>query len=421
MTLTAQSFWGNYEKGSSQKSKYQKADIVRPGDLMEIVKPIDVFNDESWTKTRFFGPMFGLSILNVPIIRQEKFFKKDSRYICIPKQLLGYNFQTGQLDESKCPYLKYLTLDNSLLAIATVNYLKESNVKDKETLITSIENDGLRKTYYNKELRKIITSSRDLSQILINIASKGAKEFYSNVYIKKSLKAEEKERFKNLDVRKSSEKKPVTDTLGYSALYNLPVYFAESKESVLNTPLRVMRFTEANIGNLVNKVFKLNSISVEDPDGSERDEIKAIEDPEFGCEVQIMLQQSQLQSFSGSGKIMIPDFAKGDRAPLTEEQKTWLMWDLSKIKTKETYDEAMTFLQELGYTNHVEMSHASDVPFEKPYEAPVKKPVVVEEPAVIVDTPKKAVFTEVETSEEDSPFDIPVVETSDADFDNLFN
>lgn len=397
------SFWNNFNNNTAQKSKFAKPEIVKPDDLMEFVSK-DSFAVEDWSRTRFFGPVYGTSTINVPIIRDGKFYKKPtggSRLICIPKKSLGFNFQTGQLDETKCPYLQHITLDNPLIKTAVLNYLEESNVKDKETAIDYIEKEGLKKAYWNKDIKKIISLSTELSSMLQNISSRGLKEFYTNVFVvdkAKPLTTELKARFKDLAVRRSSEQTPKADTLGYSDTYKTQLYFAEDKNSASLTPLKVLRLSESNMNNIYSMVVKLNTVITENPDGSEREEVRAVEHPEEGCEVRIQRKPSQLKSFTGN-PVFTLEFGKGDRRPLVEEQKLWMLWDLTKLGSTESYDDAEAFLRDLKYTTDVTLDHVVTVPFDKP------KTHLEDKPAIKSPAFTAPVFATTTIEEDQDPFE----------------
>lgn len=345
------SFWNTFEKATTKP----KDEIIKPGDIVELVDKEADFSVDTHTATRFVGPIFGTNTINVPIIKDGRFFRKPdiNMLISIPKHSLGYDYKTKTLDESKCPYLQYVTLDNELLLVATINYVKDSSMKDKDHLLSVLENKGLKYAYWgDKQTKEAIQGSKELSGLLGPIAKRGIKEYYTNVIVyadNRPITETMRNAYTDMTVRSASEQTPIS-YLDYSATYNLPVYLKDSKSSAASTPVKVLKLTEAGLRGLFEDIVKLNTIVI-NADTREK-EFKGIEDPLYGCEVLVKLEEMSFRTYKGA-KTYSYKLAKGERIPLTEAEKKYLLWDLTKLKVEETSEQAHDFLNKLGYCDKV--------------------------------------------------------------------
>lgn len=345
------SFWNTFEKATTKP----KQEIVKPSDILDLIEKESVFSTDSHTATRFVGPIFGINTINVPIIRDGHFFRKKetNMLISLPKQSLGYDYTTKQMDESKCPYLQYVTLDNETLLVATINYVKDSSIKDKDYLLKVLENDGLRAAYWtDKTAKDAITSSRELSMHLQSIAKRGVKEYYTNMIVysdKHPITEAMRNTYTDMTIRTLSEQTPVS-YLDYTTTYGTPVYLKESKATSAPTPVKVFKMSEASLRDLFENVVKLNTVIVNKE--TREKEFKGVEDPEYGCEVLVKLEETAFRTLKGA-KTYMTKLAKNDRIPLTEAESKYLLWDLTKLKVEESYDQAYEFLKGMGYCDKV--------------------------------------------------------------------
>ena len=401
-------FWDTFEKAKTT----QKSTFVRQTDIVEFVNKETDFSTDDHTAVRFLGAMYGINTINVPIIRDNRFYRKKdtNQLIALPKQVLGYDYRTKQLDESKCPYLQYVNLDNELLLVATINYVKESNIKDKEYLLNALENTGLKNCYWNdKQAREIIQSSRELSMHLASIASKGTREYFSNILIypvnKQAINA-----YTDMSVRTMSEQTPQA-FLDYTTTYGEKVFFKDNKQTVAPTPVKVIRLTAKHLEKLFNDIVKLNTVTI-DKDTKEK-EIKGIEDPNFGCAVNVRLDPMAFRTMAGKPTYSFA-FTRGDREELSDAEKKFLLWDLRKLGSQETYDDALKFLTEGGYCSKVISNKFVDMSgnSNQPVQAQVKAPVADElpwdtTPAKPAEEVKPQVQPVVEAAKEEAAAETP--------------
>ena len=341
-------FWSKF--GDSQNKKTREA-FVKQQDILEFIVSEEVFSTQNWVKMRLIGPMLGICSMAIPLIRnnEERFFRNavSKRLIAIPKQLLGYDYFTGTLDESICPYTKHMNMDNPMLSVAVINYLYDVDAKEKDSLVQAIENNGLRKTFYNKESNKLLSEIEkgELVELLKSVASKGTKESYRNILVYtdqyKKLPLNIKERFIDSSLRSSTEQEAIS-FLDYTKEFNHTVHLCDSKESTPNTPIKVIKLSEANVSDIYNNVSKLNTSYNEAED---KEMILPINDPINGCMINVMLEE---RSFKGKN-VYLKKFMKDERVALTTNEKKMMLWDLTKLKGSETYDQAFKFLDDMGY------------------------------------------------------------------------
>lgn len=395
-------FWTSFEKTTAPKPKIE---FIRNEDIVDLLDTKVAFKAGDWTHSRFIGPMFGLCSIAVPIItRDQKFFRKPdtNKLIAIPKQVLGFNYQTNELDEEVCPYLKNVTLDNELLLIATINYVRESTIHEKDYLLSVLQNDGLRKAYWNdKKARELMTT--ELKGHLRSVASRGSKDYFSNilVYGEEGISANTQKAYTDLTLRNNAESTKV-DFLDYSSAYGLQVYLKTNKETPTVTPLKVIKFSESVLKDLFNDVVKLNTVTDKETRVKEN---KGVEDPEFGCEVLVRLEETQLKSFKGE-KIYKLKFSKGDRMALNEAERAYLLWDTRKLKSTETYDQASTWLKDMGYlTTSASKVHTLDV---TPQTHSYVNPAPTAQASVVYGTPNVASVEPTANAQAETAYTAPV-------------
>ena len=343
------SFWLAAKASHSNKPQ-NKPSFVKTSELLKLVKSDESFSTSSWSRIRFFGPAFGIKTIPVPIIKEERFYRKENAkfLVALPKQSLGYDYRTRTSDDSKCPYLKYINLDNPLLATAVINYVYDQELPNAEAIVRSIENDGLRKTYFNPNLKKDLQSRKELMDVLRPISMKGTEKFYTNVlmyndsYVK--LPEESKKRFIDLSLRSESEKIKVS-LLNYEQSFGEKLYLCDSIDSERLTPIQVLELSEANVEDIRNNVALLNTTYDEE---SQVEIQHSIEDPKNGCGILVQLEARQI----GKTTIHTKKFMKDQQRPLTENEKKFMLWNLEILKTKETFDEAYDYVEKIGYTSN---------------------------------------------------------------------
>lgn len=425
------SFWNTFEKSSV---KAPKQEFTRPTDVLEMLDKDSALSADKHTPARFIGPIFGINTINVPIIRDNRFFRKKetSRLIAIPKQSLSYDYASKQMDVSKCPYLQYVTLENESILVATINYVKETDIKDKDILLKVLEQDGLRAAFWdNQDTRKILLDCRELSDILTPIAKRGVREYYTNVVLfpdDQPLTQAMINTYVDMTVRTPAEQTPQS-YLDYSTTYNLPVYLKDSKTSAAPTPVKVLKMSESVLRNLFEEVVKLNTVYINKE--TKEKEFKGVEDPEFGCEVLLRLKELSFRGATGKKMYSIV-CSRGERIPLTESERKYLLWDLTKLKSHETYDQAFTFLNDMGYckgavaaTPKVEtvsqpvVTQPQVVPAVAPVQAPMQVPVAPVQ-STIPESAVDALPWAPPAQAEEKPVKPMVKATAADDFDSVF-
>lgn len=339
------SFWNAIQaQPQKQKTNYVIAkDVVT---LLDKEKHIGI--DQTWKTLRFIGPIFGLQTINVPLIKAGKFFRKEAtgKLISIPKTSLGYDYMTNQLDESKCPYLEHLKLSNPALLQAVIDYIETSTMKDKQLVLDHLKYKGLAATYMDKTCRDIIKSSRELDDIISNVSRRGTKEFYSNVILYPLIfDAQTQNMFLNKQTRSESENTPV-DFLYYTKAYGEKVFLKDAN-SLSQTPCKVIKLTANQLEKFNKDVVQLNT--TDQPDGSRV--VHDVEHPLYGCKINVRLEPTPMKNFLTGKSMYSYVFNKGDKSPLSENEKQLLIHDLTKLQSNESYNEAVEFLNSQGYIN----------------------------------------------------------------------
>ena len=334
------SFWKQVEERPQDK----KLNYIIAKDLVDL---LDKETDLSVTKPkqlRFLGSFFGVNTINVPLIKENRFVRKKdtSRLVAIPKICLGYDYLSNTLDESKCPYLQHANINNPSLLLATIDYVETSDMKDKELLVQRLRSHGLRYAWFEDQTTKgLIKASRELSDHLQTILKNGNRDYYSNVLIH-PVQPNQEAMYTDFTYRSPSETIP-TDFLDYTSSYGEKVYLKD-KASKAVTPVKVMKLSANVLETGLYPVVQLNKVI--NAEGVE--EIKGLEDPEYGATVYTQLKPTALKSFQGKTTFSYA-FQRGERNRLTENEKKYLLWDLRVLQGNETYDQALKFLSEVGY------------------------------------------------------------------------
>lgn len=417
------SFWNALEaQPQNEKSSYV---IVK--DLVNLLDKEKDIGTTGFKQIRFLGSFFGVNTINVPLLtNNNQFVRKNNRLVSIPKISLGYDYLTGKLDESKCPYLQYATLDSSALTQAVISYITESTIKDKELLLQSINAYGLRRTWNDKTCNTIIKTSRELTDQLKSVAECGVKDFYCNVIVY-PIKPDFDRVYADFNMRTEGEKTPV-NFLTYSTTYGEQVYLKDAdRQAPSQTPAKVIKLSSNALAGLFKDVVKLNTLDPNDP----TTELKGIEDPTFGCRVNVRLEPLPNLKAPDGKLVCKYVFSRGDRTPLTDNEKKYLLWDLTKLQGTETHEQAITFLQKQGYintgasmnTNNIQTSNNLSFNASIANIANVVTPTAPSAPIANVVTPE---VTPVVINNPVAPVVNPAPQvqapiTSAAEFDNMFN
>jgi hypothetical protein len=339
------SFWSAIE---NKKSNFDKVKFVQANQVVELVDKEKDLRGDSFVNARLLGNFVGFRILTVPLLKDGKFLRKGNHLVGYPKASLGYNYLSGELDESKCPYLQMINASNTTIVNAVISFITDpaSTMKDKDELANYIRHYGLSAAWEDKQMKALLEGSKELVALLKPIMTRGHEEYYTNIVLD-PMQAEKNPSYYDMSSRTAYEA-TLRDFPLYTETYGKQVYFKESKASAAPTPVKVLKVTSSHLRTIFKDVVKENLIT----NSEGNDEVRNIEDPTVGSYIKIRLETLANLKQANGNPTTTYKFALGTipRKPLTENESKYLLWDLSKISGNETYEEAVGLLARLGYS-----------------------------------------------------------------------